>query len=94
VHDVHVPFEPAYRAHLNDAGPDHPIALRPDHETIFKSRNTNAAAPTKVGITSNSRFMMYRYIASLPQRCLLVEPDGRQVLVEIMAGTDPPALHI
>jgi hypothetical protein len=28
------------------------------------SRNTSAAAPARVGITSSSRFMMYRYIAS------------------------------
>src|SRR5260370_7911595 len=30
------------------------------------SRNTRAAAPTKVGITSSTRFMMYRYIACAP----------------------------
>src|SRR5271165_3742780 len=58
------------------------------------SRKTRAAAPTRVGITSSNRFMMYRYISLPSAASLLVEPDGRQILVQVMARADLPALHI
>src|SRR6266849_11105539 len=56
------------------------------------SKKTNAAAPTRVGITSSIRFTMYRYIVSpvIPAKAvdhlcsdypLLVEPHGGQVLI-------------
>src|SRR5271169_7263291 len=60
------------------------------------SRNTRAAAPMRVGITSSSRFIMYRYIASAPAAPfrLPVQPDRCQVLIQVMARADLPALDV
>src|SRR5689334_22470233 len=54
--------------------------------------NTSAAAPIKVGITSSTRLVMYWYTCSAV-RCF-VQPDIRQVLVDVVARTDLPAVHI
>src|SRR6266446_6431512 len=74
------------------------------------SKKTSAAAPTRVGITSRIRFTMYRYIASalsslmsakrpvsvasFPVISLFVEPHGGQVLIEVVARADLPALDV
>src|SRR5262245_2646534 len=50
---------------------------------------TSAAAPTSVGMASRSRVTTYRYICRL-----LVQPDIREVLVQVVAGTDLPAAHV
>ena len=67
--------------------------------------NTSAAAPNSVGTTSSTRFTIYRYILYFrswsrrraPQRMrtgLLIEPHVGQVLIDVVARADLPALHI
>src|ERR1044071_97733 len=59
------------------------------------STKTSAAAPASVGIASRSLVAMERYMGfAPPPRGLLVEPDVGQVLVQVVARADLPALHV
>src|SRR5262249_8296055 len=68
-------------------------------------KNTAMATPIRVGITRNSRRKRYQNMrkspagrrrASIapPPPALLVEPDGREVLPEIVAGRHVPTLDL
>src|SRR5262249_23886176 len=69
------------------------------------STNTTAAAPTSGGIRSSPRFTTYLCILCVrsslrPRQAsrrgggLLVEPHVGQVLIEVVARTDLPSLHV
>src|SRR5260370_4507150 len=66
------------------------------------STKTSAAAPARVGIARSSRCTMYRYIAppdgesglGCSTAWLLIQPNVREILVDVVARTDLPALHV
>src|SRR5918996_1836123 len=55
-------------------------------------RNTSTATPSSVGTISAARWKMKRSTGCVRRR--LLNPDGREILVEVVARGDVPAFHL
>src|SRR5215467_14485117 len=59
--------------------------------TIRIRKKMRTATPSKVGIISSRRLMMYRVTRARP---LLGEPHAVELVVDEVAGRDGPAVHL